>query len=263
MKTYRVLGAAFALLLILAFAAVPAFAQGAGSTCLSSEGNGNFVGANNWQTLCGQPAVFAFDYDGNNDPVTIEMATNPQNAANFFVYTPAQFQMGVNMTNPQNGGGNSDNPQNVSTLGTPIGAGTQQVTGGPNDDGSRNFIDNGNLIWNGASPEHGTFYVLVQPKSQQATPFWINATGSGQSGFRFVPSAAATGTMAMTTTGAKPATTGTTATTGTAMTTQARPGTAGGPPVTLPRTGGEFEAMQLLAAGAALVSAGLFLRRRK
>lgn len=285
MKTIRVFGVAFALLLVLVLAVVPAYAQSYGGSnaggnngsamsannaanasgaCISSMGAGNFTGVNNWQTLCGQSAVFAFDYDGSNNPVTIEMATNPSNSASFFVYTPSQFLKGVNQTNPYNGGGSTSSPQYVSTLGTPIGAGTQQPFGSPNSNGTQNYRNNGNFLWTGASPEHGTFYVLVQPRAMQNTAFWINATGSGLSGFRFMPAGVQT-QLAMTGGNAATSSPGTTGTT--AAMAQAgiggRGNGAGGPPLTLPRTGGEFEALQLLAAGAALVSAGLFVRRRK
>lgn len=247
MKAIRTLGIPFALLLLLVLAVTPAFAQ-SGQACITNASNtANLTGANNWQTLCGQAAVFAFDYSGNGDQAMIEMATNPTNSAAFYVYPQSQFNMGVNMTNPFNGGGDTNNPQFVDTLGTPIGAGTQQVTGQANADGSRNYLNNGNLMWSGASAAPGTYYILVQPRTNQNSSFWINATGPGVSNFRYMPAGAAPQTqLAMATTQQGGGT-----------------GAAGRPPVTLPRTGGEFEAFQLLAAGAALVSAGLFLRRRK
>lgn len=247
MKTSRMLGVMFALLFLLGLAVAPAYAQ-SGQACITSVSNpANVTGMNNFQTLCGQPAVYTFNYSGNNDMALIEMATQPQNSASFYVFTQPEFAKGINMANPLNGSGDTNNAQFDSALGVPVGSGTALTS--KDSDGNTIFLQNGDLLWRGDNPVAGTYYVVVQPRTDQPSSFWINASGAGVSGFRYFGSGAQQSTqqLAMTTTSA---------------------GTAGakaplGAPRTLPLTGGESEVVQLLAAGAALVSAGLFLRRRK
>lgn len=239
------LGIPFALLLLLVLAVAPAYAQGA-QGCLTNVSNpANAFGMNSWQTLCGQPAIFSFNYSGDNDPARLEMATMPQNAANFYMFTQTEFNKGINQTDILNGGGDTNNARFVDTLAVPFGSGTQTTI--KTSDGSTAFLNNGNLTWTGGTTFSGTYYVVVRPTTNQPVSFWINPTGSGISNFHYVSSVG---------TSQQPMQQLAMATTGTNL-------GASQAPRLLPRTGGEFEAMQLLAAGAALVAGGWFLRRRK
>lgn len=251
MMNVRKVGILFALLLVLVLAiAAPAYAQSGGNNanngqCLANmSGNANATGMNNWQRLCGQSAVFTFQYDGNSDPANVEMAVSPQNAANFMVYTANSWASRASY-NP------SLKPGDLNYgAGAPIGMGTQRFTGSTAKD-NLTVQNNGNYMWSGGTPEAGTYYVLVQPAAGQLgqdASFWINFSGSGISNAQFVPAGQAPANMNVQLAQA----------TGTKGNTSA----ANKPPVTLPKTGGEFEALQLLGIGLAALSGGLFLRRR-
>jgi hypothetical protein len=191
-----------------------------------------FTGRGNFQTICGQAAVFIFQGGGEDEEIQVEMAVDPPGSANFSVFTTQQW------TNMSQGG-------DATAMGS----------------GTANEQRNGNLFWQGSTPERGDFYVVVQPTTQNTSRFWLNVEGTGASNLRFQPAGGQAAPAQAQQPAATPATAaqaqGQQAGPTRAATAQAQQGVA---PGTLPVTGGTV--MGLLIAGAAMFVAGWWTRRR-
>jgi LPXTG-motif cell wall-anchored protein len=151
----------FVVLLLVALAVMPVAAQTGQEACLTASGQGQQAafGANNWHTLCGQSAVFTFQYSGNDDPVQLDLSMSPANSVKFSVFTRQQW-------------GDFGRVSDVE----PVGRGTA-----PDSDTTDR------LTWNGTSTTGETYFVLVEQTTTQNPGFTLTLSGSGGSGLRYVP----------------------------------------------------------------------------
>ena len=167
-KAVSVVGIALAMMMVVVVAVAPAYAASPAQQIGSM-----MAGVNNWHTLApGQTAEWDFTYQAvvlNTSPQTfdhaiITLASNPQGAIGFKVYTNQEWM----------------NLGNVSTTVTPSGEGT--LTKVKNADGTTSVVNNGYLTWVTSSAAGMRYHIQVYSTSSQPAQYWIAASGGGDAG---------------------------------------------------------------------------------
>ena len=192
------LGAALVLAVAALLLALPA-----GATGLSQSG-----GVDTWYVLeAGQSAEWLFQYPGNSQPALIAFGIDPDNSIRVDVYTDQQWRnMGAGQWPVE-----------------PVGRGTTGTLLGWS--GEQELLDKGDLFWEAVSPKAVLFHIQLSNTTAAPARYWIAQAGPGTG--QLTPYAApalaqpAPQPTAAPAVPAKPAEQG-----------------GGGPPQTLPETGG-------------------------
>jgi hypothetical protein len=141
-----------AMLLALGVVLLASFGTGQAARLAAGSGPADAVPVpDDWQTLkAGQSAWYAFKYAGDRSDVLVRVSAGPAGSAKFAVWSPADV---IHWS-----------------LGEAV---------DPTGRGSANAAYGGDLIWAGAGPSAGTWYVVMEPSGGAQTWYNLQISGSG------------------------------------------------------------------------------------